>query len=205
MSSLAPARAGLWRLLARHRADLGIGRRWLEVGGGRGDVAALALCRGYDVALTDAFPEMLRTAARRHPALAGRMRRLDIFDARAVARLASAGPWDVVVALGAVLNHARDRAALRRGLDHLLALAAPSALLVVDLLLREAHPGHPRAFWSEFRHVLAGLDDVHRFVAGHRLLVLDAHALFHRYPANARAPALDERTLRLVLHRSSGR
>jgi len=42
-SYLTPASFDLWESVARYRRELGIGARWLEVGGGVGDLAATAL------------------------------------------------------------------------------------------------------------------------------------------------------------------
>jgi len=100
-SHLTPATFDLWDSVARYRRELGIGDRWLEVGGGMGDLAAAALDRGYDVLMTDVEAELLDTAAARHPRLGTRLRRADIFDARDVATLAEGGPFSIVAAVGA--------------------------------------------------------------------------------------------------------
>src|SRR5207245_486890 len=42
-SYLTPASFDLWESLARYRRELQIGARWLEIGGGMGDLAAAAL------------------------------------------------------------------------------------------------------------------------------------------------------------------
>src|SRR5947209_7039562 len=113
-SYLTPASFDLWESLARYRRELQIGARWLEIGGGMGDLAAAALDRGYDVLMTDVQDELLTTAAARHPRLRRRLQRADIFDPRDVQALAAQGPFSIVAALGAVLNHARDRKELAR-------------------------------------------------------------------------------------------
>src|SRR3989442_457004 len=117
-SYLTPASVDVWESVARYRRELTIGTRWLEVGGGMGDLAAAALDRGYDVLMTDVQDELLETAATRHPRLRTRLQRVDIFDARDVEALAARGPFSIVAALGAVLNHAPDRHEARRGLGH---------------------------------------------------------------------------------------
>ena len=206
-SYLTPASFDLWQSVARYRRELGIGARWLEIGGGLGDLAATALDHGYDVLMTDVQPELLESAALRHPRLTGRLERSDIFDARDVAALRARGPFSIVAALGAVLNHARDHRELARGFGHLVALAAPSALLIVDVMLREMFPGHPATIWADIFHVLPGFDDLARLVRVSRLQVLEAHSLYHRYPPTPAFDAeFDERMLRLVLHQTpSGR
>src|SRR5438445_188849 len=71
-SYLTPASFDLWESLARYRREFRLGVRWLETGGGMGDLAAAALDRGYDVLMTDVQDELLATAATRHPRLRGR-------------------------------------------------------------------------------------------------------------------------------------
>ena len=64
-SYLTPASFDLWDSVARYRHELGIGARWLEIGGGLGDLAVTALDRGYDVLMTDVQRELLDGAVRR--------------------------------------------------------------------------------------------------------------------------------------------
>ena len=202
-SYLTPATFDLWDSVARYRRELGIGARWLEIGGGIGDLAVTALDRGYEVLMTDVQQELLDGAAARHPRLRGRLQRSDIFDARNVAALAARGPFSIVAALGAVLNHARDHRQLARGFGHLVALAAPGSLLLVDVMLREMFPGHPATIWADMLHVLPGFGDLARLTRSHGLHVLEAHSLYHRYPPTpAFAADFDERMLRLILHRA---
>ena len=203
ISSHVAASFDLWESLARYRRELAIGARWLELGGGMGDLAADALDHGYDVLMTDVQDELLETAARRHPRLSARLQRADIFDARAVAAVGARGPFSIVAALGAVLNHARDGKQLARGFRHLVALGEPRALLVVDFLVREMFPGHPASVWADFLHVLPGLDELARLIRSSGLQLLEAYSLFHRYPPTpAYDRAFDERMLRVVLHKS---
>jgi 2-polyprenyl-3-methyl-5-hydroxy-6-metoxy-1,4-benzoquinol methylase len=205
-SYLTPASFDLWESVARYRRELGLGVRWLEIGGGVGDLAAAALERGYDVLMTDVQAELLETAAARHPGLRGRLRRSDVFAAADVAALAAHGPFAIVAAVGAVLNHARDHRQLARGFGHLVRLAQPGALLIVDLMLREMFPGHPRSIWADILHVLPGFDDVARLTRSWGLQVLEAHSLYHRYPPTpAFAADFDERMLRLFLRVEPGR
>jgi hypothetical protein len=200
ISSHVAASFDLWDSLARYREDLAIGARWLELGGGMGDLAADALDRGYDVLMTDVEGALLETAARRHPRLAGRLQRADVFDAKAVAALGARGPFSIVAALGAVLNHARDGRQLARGFRHLVALGEPRSLLIVDLLVREMFPGHPASIWSDFLHVLPGLDEVSRLIRASGLQLLETYSLFHRYPPTPACDReFDERMLRVVL------
>ena len=202
-SYLTPASFDLWDSVARYRHELGIGARWLEIGGGLGDLAVTALDRGYDVLMTDVQRELLEGAAARHPRLGRRLQRSDIFDARDVAALAARGPFSIVAALGAVLNHARDHRELVRGFGHLVALAAPGSLVLVDVMLREMFPGHPATIWADMLHVLPGFDDLARLTRAHELHVLEAHSLYHRYPPTpAFAAEFDERMLRLILRRA---
>src|SRR2546425_10240660 len=91
-SYLAPASFDLWESVARYRRELTIGARWLEVGGGMGDLAAAALDRGYDVLMTDVQDELLETAAARPPRLRGRLPRAGLFDPRGLPALAAQGP-----------------------------------------------------------------------------------------------------------------
>ncbi len=201
-SYLTPATFDLWESLARYRREFQIGARWLEIGGGMGDLAAVALERGYDVLMTDVQDELLATATTRHPTLRGRLLRADIFDPRDVRALAARGPFSIVAALGAVLNHARDRKDLARGFAHLVALAEPGSLLVVDLMLSEMFPGHPAAIWADILHVLPGFADLARLTGGSPLHVLEAHSLYHRYPPTPTFNAeFDERMLRLFLRK----
>ena len=203
ISSHVAASFDLWESLARYRRELAIGARWLELGGGMGDLAADALDHGYDVLMTDVQDELLETAARRHPRLSARLQRADIFDARAVAAVGARGPFSIVAALGAVLNHARDGKQLARGFRHLVELGEPRALLVVDFLVREMFPGHPASVWADFLHVLPGLDELARLIRSSGLQLLEAYSLFHRYPPTpAYDRAFDERMLRVVLHKS---
>lgn len=205
-SFFTPVSFDLWESIARYRRELAIGARWLETGGGMGDLAAAALDRGYDVLMTDVQDELLETAASRHPRLRRRLQRADIFDARDVAALAARGPFSIVAALGAVLNHARDRRELARGFAHLVELGEPSSLVVVDLMLSEMFPGHPAAVWADFQHVLPGFDDLARLIRSAGLQVLEAHSLFHRYPPTPAFDAeFDERMLRLVFHKRPAR
>ena len=200
ISSYVAASFDLWDSLARYRKELAIGVRWLELGGGMGDLAADALDRGYDVLMTDVDDALLQTAARRHPRLSGRLERADVFDTKAVAALGAHGPFSIVAALGAVLNHARDGRQLARGFRHLAALGEPRSLLIVDLLVREMFPGHPASIWADFLHVLPGLDELSRLIRVLGLQLLETYSLFHRYPPT---PAYDrefeERMLRVVL------
>jgi hypothetical protein len=153
--------------------------------------------------MTDVQDELLATATARHPRLGTRIQRVDVFDARDVAALAARGPFSIVAALGAVLNHARDDKELARGFGHLVALGEPSSLLVVDLLLREMFPGHPASIWADFLHVLPGLDGLARLIRSSGLQLLEAHSLYHRYPPTPAFDAeFDERMLRVVLHKS---
>ena len=201
-SHLTPASFDLWDSVARYRRELQIGARWLEIGGGMGDLAAAALDHGYDVLMTDVQAELLDTAAARHPRLRTRLRRADIFDARDVAALAAQGPFSIVAAVGAVLNHARDQSELAHGFDHLVALGEPSSLLVVDLMLSEMFPGHPASVWADFLHVLPGFGDLARLTRASGLHVLEAHSLYHRYPPTAAFDReFDERMLRLFFHK----
>jgi len=203
ISSHVAASFDLWGSLARYRRELAIGARWLELGGGMGDLAAAALDHGYDVLMTDVQDELLETAARRHPRLRARLQRADVFDARAVAAVGARGPFSIVAALGAVLNHARDGKQLARGFRHLVALGEPRSLLVVDLLVREMFAGHPATVWADFLHVLPGLDQLARLIRSSGLQLLEAYSLFHRYPPTpAYDRAFDERMLRVVLHKS---
>jgi hypothetical protein len=200
ISSYVAASFDLWDSLAHYRKELAIGVRWLELGGGMGDLAADALDRGYDVLMTDAEDALLQTAARRHPRLSGRLQRADVFDPKAVAALGARGPFSIVAALGAVLNHARDGRQLARGFRHLAALGEPRSLLIVDLLVREMFPGHPASIWADFLHVLPGLDELSRLIRASGLQLLETYSLFHRYPPT---PTYDrefeERMLRVVL------
>ena len=203
ISSHVAASFDLWESLARYRRELAVGARWLELGGGMGDLAAAALDHGYDVLMTDVQDELLETAARRHPRLRARLQRADVFDARAVAAVGARGPFSIVAALGAVLNHARDGKQLARGFRHLVALGEPRSLLVVDLLVREMFAGHPASVWADFLHVLPGLDQLARLIRSSGLQLLEAYSLFHRYPPTpAYDRAFDERMLRVVLHKS---
>jgi len=203
-SHLTPASFDLWESIARYRRELRIDARWLEIGGGMGDLAAAALDRGYDVLMTDVQAELLDTAAARHPRLRTRLRRADIFDARDVAALAARGPFSIVAAVGAVLNHARDQRELARGFDHLVALGEPSSLLIVDLMLSEMFAGHPASVWADFLHVLPGFGDLARLTRAFGLHVLEAHSLYHRYPPTAACDReFDERMLRLFFHKRS--
>jgi hypothetical protein len=200
ISSYVAASFDLWDSLARYREQLAIGARWLELGGGMGDLAADALDRGYDVLMTDVQDALLETAARRHPRLSGRLHLADVFDAKAVSALGARGPFSIVAALGGVLNHARDGRQLARGFRHLAALGEPRSLLIVDLLVREMFPGHPASIWADFLHVLPGLDELSRLIRASGLQLLETYSLFHRYPPT---PAYDrefeERMLRVVL------
>ena len=196
-SYLTPASFDLWESLARYRREFRLDVRWLETGGGMGDLAAAALV--LDVGHQD---ELLATAATRHPRLRGRLQRADIFDPRDVQALAAQGPFSIVAALGAVLNHARDRKELARGFGHLVALAEPGSLLIVDLMLSEMFPGHPASIWADILHVLPGFADLARLIGASRLHVLETHSLYHRYPPTAAFNAdFDERMLRLVLRK----
>jgi Methyltransferase domain len=200
ISSHVAASFDLWESLARYRRELAIGARWLEIGGGIGDLAADALEHGYDVVMTDVQDALLEAAARRHPQLSGRLQRVDVFEARAVAALGARGPFSIVAALGAVLNHARDGRELARGFRHLVALGEVPSLLIVDLLVREMFPGYPGSIWADFLHVLPGLDELSRLIRASGLQLLESYSLFHRYPPT---PAYDrefeERMLRVVL------
>jgi hypothetical protein len=203
ISSYQTTSFDLWESLVRYRRDLGVGARWLELGGGMGDLAAAALDRGYDVLMTDVQDELLATAATRYPRLRTRIQRVDVFDARDVAALTARGPFSIVAALGAVLNHARDEKELARGFGHLVALGEPSSLLVVDLMLREMFQGHPGSVWADFLHILPGLDGLARLIRSSGLQLLEAHSLYYRYPPTAVFDEeFDERMLRLVLHKS---
>jgi SAM-dependent methyltransferase len=194
----------LWDSVARYRRELGLEPRWLEIGGGVGDLAAAALDRGYDVLMTDVETDLLEAAAARHPRLRSRLQRADIFDGRDVAALAVHGPFAIVAAVGAVLNHARDHQQLARGFEHLVSLAAPRALLVVDLMLREMFPGHPASVWADFLHVLPSLGELARLSRASGLQMLEAHSLYHRYPPTAAyAREFDERMLRVFFHKAA--
>jgi hypothetical protein len=194
----------LWNSVARYRRELGLEPRWLEIGGGVGDLAAAALDRGYDVLMTDVQSELLEAAAARHPRLCDRLQRADIFDASDVAALAAQGPFAIVAAVGAVLNHARDHQQLARGFQHLVSLAAPRALLVVDLMLREMFPGHPESVWADFLHVLPSLSDLTGLSRASGLQMLEAHSLYHRYPPTAAYDReFDERMLRLFFAKTA--
>src|SRR3989454_8784341 len=118
-SRLPPASFDLWDSVARYRRELQIGARWLEIGGGMGDLAAAALDHGYDVLMTDVQAELLDTAAARHPRLRTRLRRADIFDAHDVAALAAQGPFSIVAAGRAGLHPARDPSQPPPGFDPL--------------------------------------------------------------------------------------
>ena len=201
-SHLTPASFDLWASLARYRQEFQLGSRWLELGGGMGDLAAAALDRGYDVLMTDVQAELLATAASRHPGLRGRLQRADVFDARDAQALAARGPFAIVAALGAVLNHARDRTQLARGFAHLVALAEPGSLLIVDLMLSEMFPGHPASIWADMLHVMPSFAELAPLLGAARLHLLEAHSLYHRYPpTTAFAAAFDERMLRLFLRK----
>lgn len=200
ISSYVAASFDLWDSLSRYRKELAIGVRWLELGGGMGDLAADALDRGYDVLMTDVEDALLQTAGRRHPRLSGRLQRADVFDTKAVAALGARGPFSIVAALGAVLNHARDGRQLARGFRHLAALGEPRSLLIVDLLVREMFPGHPASIWADFLHVLPGLDELSRLIRASGLQLLETYSLFHRYPPTpAHDREFEERMLRVVL------
>lgn len=199
-SYLTPASFDLWESVARYRREFGLGVRWLEVGGGMGDLAATALDRGYDVVMTDVQPELIETAAARHPRLRGRLQRSDIFDRQDVSALAARGPFSIVAAVGAVLNHARDHRQLTLGFGHLVALTQPGSLLIVDLMLSEMFPGRPATIWADLLHVLPGFVDLAHLTRSWGLQVLEAHSLYHRYsPTPTFNAEFDERMLRLFL------
>ena len=201
-SHLTPASFDLWASLARYRQEFRLGARWLELGGGMGDLAATAVDRGWDVLMTDVQEQLLATAAARHPTLRARLQRADVFDARDVRALAAQGPFAVVAALGAVLNHARDRKELARGFAHLVALTEPGALLVVDLMLSEMFPEHPASIWADMLHVMPSFAELAPLLGSARLHLLEAHSLYHRYPPTAAFDAdFDERMLRLFLRK----
>src|SRR5206468_10749748 len=125
---------------------------------------------------------------------------------RDVAALAARGPFSIVAALGAVLNHARDQRELALGFGHLVTLAASGSLLIVDLMLSEMFPGHPASIWADILHVLPGFADLARLTRAWGLHVLEAHSLYHRYPPTpAFAADFDERMLRLFLHKTETR
>src|SRR5437879_10145711 len=94
-SYLTPASFDLWESLARYRREFRLGVRWLETGGGMGDLAAAALDRGYDVLMTDVQDELLATAATRHPRLRGRLQRAAIFAPRAAPAHDAPGPCSI--------------------------------------------------------------------------------------------------------------
>ena len=199
-SYLTPASFDLWKSVARYRRELGLGVRWLEVGGGMGDLAAAALDRGYDVVMTDVQPALLETAVARHPRLRGRLQRSDVFDPQDAAALAARGPFPIVAALGAVLNHARDHRQLTLGFGHLVTFAQPGSLLIVDLMLSEMFPGRPATIWADLLHVVPGFADLAELTRVWGLQVLEAHSLYHRYPPTPTFDAeFDERMLRLFL------
>jgi hypothetical protein len=203
-SHFTPVSFDLWDSVARYRRELDLEPRWLEIGGGVGDLAAAALDRGYDVLMTDVETALLDAAAGRHPQLRTRLQRADIFDARDVAALAARGPFAIVAAVGAVLNHARDHQQLARGFEHLVSLAAPRALLVVDLMLSEMFPGHPASVWADFLHVLPSLGDLTRLSRAAGLQMVEAHSLYHRYPPTAAYDReFDERMLRVFFHKAA--
>src|SRR5207245_8941175 len=77
-SYLTPASFDLWESVARYRRELTIGARWLEVGGGMGDLAAAALDRGYDVWMPGVAAEVLGKAATRPPRLRARLLRVGL-------------------------------------------------------------------------------------------------------------------------------
>src|SRR5262245_64470254 len=112
------------------------------------------------------------------------------------------GPFAIVAALGAVLNHARDRKELARGFAHMVALTEPGALLVVDLMLSEMFPGHPASIWADMLHVMPSFAELAPLLGGARLHLLEAHSLYHRYPPTPAFDAsFDERMLRLFLRK----
>src|SRR5207247_6583139 len=115
-SHLTPASFDLWESVARYRRELHLGARWLEVGGGMGDLAAGALERGYDVLMTDVEEKLLETAARRHPKLQTRLLRADLFDAGDLAAVAARAPFSIGPAYGAGLHPARAQPAVAAGL-----------------------------------------------------------------------------------------
>ena len=64
-SYLTPASFDLWESVARYRRALGIGDRWLEVGGGVGDLAAAAQSGSQSMCQTGSFePHGTNTAPR---------------------------------------------------------------------------------------------------------------------------------------------
>jgi hypothetical protein len=162
-SYLTPASFDLWQSVARYRRELGIGARWLEIGGGLGDLAATALDHGYDVLMTDVQPELqegIAAAPVRCPAAR---------IACPTDRCYKASPcWGVTCSPtssgwpphGRVEPRARSpRAAPGFGYLH---AGGPGALLIVDIMLSEMFAGHPRSIWADILHVLPGFDELAR-------------------------------------------
>jgi hypothetical protein len=195
----------LWESVENYRKRTGAGARWLDIGGGVGEVAAISLEKGYDVHMTEVFDELLRSAERRHPQLRGRLSSLDIFDSYAVRQFVEReGTYDIVTSLGAVLNHARTRAICDRGFANLIRLAGSTGILVVDIMLSEMFPKSPSSVWSDFTHFLLSFKDVARLVRRYDLQVMEAHSINYVYPpSKASEEAFDERMMRFYLRRAA--
>ena len=201
-SYTTPLSFDLWDSIETYRSKLGIGKRWIDIGGGVGEIAAISLKKGYDVHVTDVFDELIQATVDRHPELKTRISHLDLFDTKNVnSLLASKGSFDIVTALGAVLNHAANRLEVRKGFGNLVRFGHANSLIIIDVMLREMLPGHPASIWSEFLHVLVGFDDIYALTRLHKLELLETYSIQYIYPSKKGKELETERALRLLYYK----
>jgi len=95
----------IWNLIEKYRKSFRIGKRLIDVGCGKGKFAIKAVKEGYDVFAVDIVKIFLDDLKAVEPKISTHM--LNIFSSKAVSDFVHKfGQFNIVVALGLVLNHA---------------------------------------------------------------------------------------------------
>jgi len=170
----------IWNLIKKYRKMFGIGNRLIDVGCGKGKLAMRAVKEGYEVFAVDIIEKFLKNINIKEPSISTYM--LNILDSKAVSEFVHKfDQFDIVIALGLVLNHASSKKELKAGLFNLVKLAKSNSLIVFDLMIEEMTPGKPKYIWSEFTHTLASFRDLSQFINAYGLRLLDIYSIHDDY------------------------
>lgn len=199
ISDLTPKTFDIYRVIEKYRRQLKLGKRLLDIGGGLGYFANEMLERGYDVVMTDIIEEFIERSVAKYPKLKGRVKIINIFDEKKTSELLNIiNQFDIIVALGSVLNHASSKEELEVGFYNILKFGNTNSLFVIDFLIEEMFPEKPKIIWSDYKHTLVSLFDVGSFIRKYGLRILDVYSIHETYSLKGK---YTEHSLRFFIYK----